>query len=83
MDITCRVFKGWSDITDTVTKWRITRDSGDTADDEAWAIKNKNFAGNITLAYEDLGDNAITSVSTLFTITATNKNETAQAIISI
>ena len=37
MDITCRVFKGWSDITDTVTKWRITRDSGDTADDEAWA----------------------------------------------
>ena len=83
MDITCRVFKGWSDITDTVTKWRITRDSGDTADDEAWAIKNKNFAGNITLAYEDLGDNAITSVSTLFTVTATNKTDTAKAIISI
>ena len=83
MDITCRVFKGWNDITDTVTKWRITRDSGDTADDEAWAIKNKNFAGNITLAYEDLGDNAITSVSTLFTITATNKTDTAKAIISI
>ena len=82
-DITCKVFRGWEDITNTITKWGIVRDSGDMADDEAWAIKNKNFAGAITLAYEDLGGNAVTSISTLFTITATNKNITAAVALTV
>ena len=87
MDITCKVFKGWEDITDTVKQWTITRDSGDTADDDAWNIKHKDFNGSITIhntkELSDLGNNSLTAVSTLFTITATNEEASAEAIVTI
>ncbi len=87
MDITCRVFKGWEDITGTVTQWTIRRDSGDTADDEAWNIKHKDFNGSITIyntkEISDLGSNSVTMISTLFTITATNNTASVEAILTI
>lgn len=83
MDITCRVFRGWEDITDSITQWGIVRDSGDAADDEAWAIKHKDFSGTITISYEDLGNNAVTSISTLFTISATNQDITTTAMLTV
>ena len=87
MDITCKVFKGWEDITDTVRQWTIRRDSGDTADDEAWNIKHKEFNGSITIyntkEISDLGNNSVTVVSTLFTITATNETAVVEAILTI
>lgn len=87
MDITCKVFKGWEDITDTVKQWTITRDSGDSADDEAWNIKHKDFDGSITIhntkEISDLGNNSVTVVSTLFTITATNDTASVEAIVTI
>ena len=87
MEITCKVFKGWEDITDTVRQWTIRRDSGDTADDEAWNIKHKDFNGSITIhntkEISDLGNNSVTVVSTLFTITATNDTASVEAIVTI
>ncbi|UVO73201.1 hypothetical protein NXW43_21605 [Bacteroides thetaiotaomicron] len=87
MEITCKVFKGWEDITDTVRQWAIRRDSGDTADDEAWNIKHKDFNGSITIhntkEISDLGNNSVTVVSTLFTITATNDTASVEAIVTI
>lgn len=84
LTLTCKVFKGWTDITDTVTQWSITRDSGDTTDDEAWAIKHQDFAGTIEISYDDLGNNAYTSISTLFTVVAqSDGTELANATIEI
>lgn len=87
MEITCKVFKGWEDITDTVRQWAIRRDSGNTADDEAWNIKHKDFNGSITIhntkEISDLGNNSVTVVSTLFTITATNDTASVEAIVTI
>lgn len=87
MEITCKVFKGWEDITDAVRQWAIRRDSGDTADDEAWNIKHKDFNGSITIhntkEISDLGNNSVTVISTLFTITATNDTASVEAIVTI
>ena len=63
------------------------RDSGDTADDEAWNIKHKDFNGSITIyntkEISDLGNNSVTIASTLFTITATNDVASVEAIVTI
>lgn len=73
--ITCRVFRGFEDVTSEVTKWTVTRDSGITQDDAAWLLKTKvkNFAGTIDICFDsnenDIGNND-NSISTLFTFTA-------------
>lgn len=41
MLVTCRVKQGFFDVTSQVRLWEVTRDSGDAADDAAWALKNK------------------------------------------
>ena len=71
--LTCKVIKGgMEDITNTVTSWEIRRDSGDAANDAAWALKTKakNFDGQIIISFNseenDLGD----GLSTTFTILA-------------
>ena len=74
------VFHVWKggyleDITDQVTRWSITRDSGYPAEDAAWLNKAKvrNFNGTITIAFK-ADDNDLASlsstISTLFTVTA-------------
>lgn len=74
-NIICKVMKGFMDLTNTVTVWTITRNSGDPADDAAWnqSDKAKNFNGEITLAFtsieNDIGVNA-NVYTTRFTITA-------------
>ena len=73
LDITCTVYQGWVDMTDKVVSWKVERDTGDPAEDAAWALidKAKNFKGSITIehgkTYSDLGADV---VSTLFTFTA-------------
>ena len=73
MTVTCTVWKGFNELTDRVTKWKIERDSGDQIEDAAWnnSSKAQNFDGSITIehgaTYSDLGQ---IGVSTLFTFTA-------------
>lgn len=73
--ITCRVFRGFEDVTADITKWTVTRDSGIVQDDAAWLLKTKvrDFAGTIDICFNatenDIGNNS-NSVSTLFTFTA-------------
>lgn len=73
--ITCRVFRGWEDVTDKVTKWSVTRDTGDAIEDASWALKPKvqNFNGTLEICFtpteNDLGNNSLV-VSTLFTFVA-------------
>lgn len=80
MDVTCKVFQGWKEITDKITDWTIIRDSGDAANDAAWQLKQKvkDFDGTITLSYtdtdNDLGVNP-NSISTLFTMVAKIEGE--------
>ena len=76
MLVTCAVMRGWEDLTSEVVRWEVTRDSGDAADDAAWALRTKvrNFDGQITLYHDedatvdDLGN--INVLSTLFTFKA-------------
>ena len=91
LHLSCRVWRGgfFEEVTDEITSWSITRDSGDAADDAAWALKQKvqDFAGSIDICFNssenDLGGGANT-VSTLFTITASlQSGDTAQAEITI
>ena len=66
------VYRGWIDITSTVKKWKIERDSGDSADDAVWnaGTKAKNFDGTIDIEWNDttndLGDNS--DIPTVFSI---------------
>ena len=75
MTCTCRVYKGWDEVTEKVTKWTVTRASGDEGDDKAWLLKDKvkNFKGTLVLSYKendnDLGMNALVP-SVLFHFTA-------------
>lgn len=75
--ITCTVVRGFEDITDQVTSWEITRDSGDEANDAAWGNKPKvkNFAGEIDIAWTDEEDDLGDAVSCMFTITAYSGNK--------
>ena len=80
LHVTCKVFKGWEDLTSKVERWQIIRDSGFASEDAAWALrpKVKNFAGVIDIhldsdaSVDDLGKSEI---STLFTFKAFFKDK--------
>lgn len=76
MTITCRLMKGFEDLTSQVDVWQVTRESGNQTEDTAWNIAHQNFNGQITLThtkeYSDLGD----AISTLFRFVASSGNET-------
>lgn len=67
--VTCRVLKGYLDVTPLVERWKITREGGDEASDAAWNASDKarNFSGTIDLT---LGDLSIYRQSTIFRVTA-------------
>jgi hypothetical protein len=75
--ITCKVTQGFSDVTGQVSKWTVTRDSGNQLSDESWALRDKakNFAGEIDITLSDdpsendLSDDD-TCLRTLFTFRA-------------
>ncbi len=75
MVLDCYVYKAFTDKTSTVKTWKITRDTGDSAEDAAWLLKDKvkNFSGEITISFtkdeNDLSAND-NVISTLFTVTA-------------
>ena len=76
MTATCHVMRGWRDVTEEVTEWKVERDTGNADDDEAWALKDKvkNFAGTLEIAFtpseNDLGETT-GNAPTIFTFTAT------------
>lgn len=87
--VTCKVRRGFDDVTSEVETWKITRDSSDPVNDEAWnnSEKAKAFNGQIliclTAEVNDLGTNA-DCLSTVFTVTATSsKWGSADAKITI
>lgn len=73
--VTCKVFRGWEDVTDRVVNWVVTRDTGDPVEDAAWnnGAKAQAFNGTLQLSFtateNDLGTNQFV-VSTLFTFKA-------------
>lgn len=70
--LTCRVMKGWEDVTDTVKRWTVTRDTGDAADDTVWnnSAKAKAFAGTIDISWTAEDNDLGSAYTTLFTLTA-------------
>lgn len=78
LHVTCRAYRGWTEVTDKVTTWKVERDTADAAADSSWALRDKvkNFKGEIDLTLDidptvnDLGENENT-LSTMFTFTAT------------
>ena len=81
--IDVEVYKGWVNLTADVQSWVWTRDSGSAADDLAWNQAHAGLASQAMLSYEDLGAAVDTNVSCLFHITATIKEETIQATITL
>ena len=83
--LTCTITKGWEDITSQVTSWKITRDSGDSASDLAWTLKDKvkAFGGEIDIAYGSAENDLGTAISTVFTITAEVGGSTVKASVVI
>jgi hypothetical protein len=77
LHVSCKVMQGWDDRTSEVTKWKVTRDTGDAAADAAWANRDKvkNFSGemDITMSEDedenDMGENDLV-LSVLFTFHA-------------
>lgn len=70
--LTCRVMKGWEDRTATVTDWTIMRETGDSASDTAWGMKDKvkGFAGVITLTLGEEENDMGMGQSALFRVVA-------------
>lgn len=75
MDITCRVFRGFEDVTDHVATWKVVRNTGNEVEDTAWLLKSKvlNFSGTLRISHS-LAENDLAadgSISTLFLFNAT------------
>lgn len=75
LPVVCTVWRGFDELTQQVTGWTVSRDTGVPQDDAAWALKPKvkGFAGQIELCFtdaeNDLG-NPVAGITTLFTFTA-------------
>ena len=80
--LTCRVYNGYNeDVTDQVTTWTVTRESGNTGADLVWNNAHKDFAGVLTITEDDL---AAAILSTLFNFTATNEQgDTAENSVKV
>lgn len=83
--ITCRAFRGWDDVTTDVTRWGVSRDSGDPSSDVEWNRRHlPTFTnGSITIYYgdeaNDLGSTPENGVK--FTFTATiGAESTSQSV---
>lgn len=82
LNVTCKVFRGWEDVTSQVNKWTVTRDTGDSVEDTSWALKTKvqNFNGTLEICFmpteNDLGTNSLVT-STLFTFKAELSDSTS------
>lgn len=74
--ITLTIRKGWEDITSTMKQWRWTRDTADPAADESWKIAHAGNTSTGTLSYEDLGSNAFTTLSTVFSFWCSDEEGT-------
>ena len=87
--LSCRVWKGnFVEVTNEVTAWSISRDSGVPIEDAAWLLKEKvrNFDGEIDISFtaseNDLGETT-TQQGTTFTITANIEEQSTRATIVI
>jgi hypothetical protein len=87
--LSCRVWKGnFVDVTNDVTAWSISRDSGVPIEDAAWLLKEKvrHFDGEIDIAFtsqeNDLGETT-TQQGTTFIITANIDEQSTRATIVI
>ena len=73
--VVAKAYLGDTDITDKVTAWKVSRNSGDTTEDAAWALKDKvkNFSGTLPIVWSETEDDLGTSESgyTTFTFEAT------------
>ena len=79
LKVHCHVFRGFIDVTNEVISWKAERESGDAAEDAAWALKTKvvNFDGNIELAFTPTeNDLSIVQNHTKFIFTATLSDQT-------
>lgn len=67
--VTCRILSAFTDITDKVVRWKVRRDSGVPAEDEAWALRTKavNFNGTLDISFT--GDPTTNDLSTAQTTT--------------
>jgi hypothetical protein len=93
LSMKCKVKRGWKDVTDRVTSWKIERDSGDSTNDAAWALRSKvkAFDGSYDFYYGDTTADGEESdlplnndnLSIIFTITATIDDETVSTILEI
>lgn len=75
LNVTCKVYRGWKEVTDQVINWVVTRYTGNTSEDMSWNLKSKvkNFNGNIQICFtqleNDLGSDPY-QINTVFNFTA-------------
>lgn len=89
--LSCMVTNGYGEnITDKVTEWDISRDSGNVNDDTAWKNKQKvksfisgDTSGTLILCYKEDDNDLGSSTSCMFSITAKVGNQAAEASLSI
>lgn len=64
--ITLKIRKGFDELTSTMKQWRWTRDTADPAADLVWKNNHSAYTDTGELSYEDLGNNAFNTTSTVF-----------------
>lgn len=71
--ITVKILNGYGvDVTNTMTQWIWTRESGDILGDQAWNTAHRNTRDALDITYEDLGNNENSNISTLFLVWASD-----------
>lgn len=81
-NITCKVFKAWEEIpSEKIASWSVIRESAIHEDDTTWNTERaRNFNGTLAIDLDDLGD---ARASTIFTFTATLKEDEGTATASL
>lgn len=81
---TARVLDGYGrDVTDTMTRWQWTRESGDSLEDLAWNTAHKDTENILEITYADLGSNADTNIMTAFNVLATDEVKHVKGQLSL
>lgn len=85
--ITCRVFRGWEDVTTEVTTWRVMRTTDGSSGDAVWSLSHvPTFTdGNIIINYNDETNDlgATPESGAVFTFTAKIGDESVAQSVTL
>ena len=74
--VACTILDGYgNDVTARFTRWKLTRNTGDSASDGVWNAVHTDVGNPFQIGFDDLGIDGIDRHVAVFTVTATDDEE--------